>query len=244
MLFRSWIIIFNRKHRGENILRNMLTKLVSEFLSDTTMKLCLNPNEIYKNWLNRMETETGKPTGYSYDVTNQKALEYDEVRKEFEKNIESLQKHTSNFLNVIIESIEKIPWVKLVIVSLKFCQYAWIEQQFLTSTHCFSIFFRFGLRYIAKILSDTLKAKFPSTQDRDILKVIGNLVYYRYINSAICSPIAYDIIDMQVGCSLDLEQQKNLACVAKHLQLISMSKGVSKQFGKIIHIHVVCPIRQ
>jgi hypothetical protein len=56
-----------------------------------------------------METETGKPTGYSYDVTNQKALEYDEVRKEFEKNIESLQKHTSNFLNVIIESIEKIP---------------------------------------------------------------------------------------------------------------------------------------
>jgi hypothetical protein len=56
--------------------------------------------------------------------------------------------------------------------------------------------------------------------------VIGNLIYYRYINSAICSPSAYDIVDVQAGSSLDLEQQKNLACIAKHLQLISMNKGV------------------
>ena len=58
------------------------------------------------------------------------------------------------------------------------------------------------------------------------LQIIGNLIYYRFINSAICSPDVYDIIDLKAGCPLDSDQRKNLACIAKHLQLISMSKGV------------------
>jgi len=51
-------------------------------------------------------------------------------------------------------------------------------------------------------------------------------VYYRFINSAICSPDAYDVIDLKAGVPLDSEQRKNLACISKHLNLISMSKGV------------------
>jgi Ras GTPase-activating-like protein IQGAP2/3 len=72
-----------------------------------------------------------------------------------------------------------------------------------------------------------LKAKFQNSSDREILKIIGNLVYYRFINSAVCSPDAYDVIDIKAGGSLNNDQRKNLACIAKHLQLISMSKGVS-----------------
>lgn len=88
------------------------------------------------------------------------------------------------------------------------------------------LFLRYGLRYIAKVLRSSLKMKFPTASDREILKIIGNLVYYRFINSAICSPDAYDVIDLKAGNTLDSEQRKNLACIAKHLQLISMSKGV------------------
>ena len=75
--------------------------------------------------------------------------------------------------------------------------------------------------------------KFPTASDREILKIIGNLVYYRFINSAICSPDAYDVIDLKAGNTLDSEQRKNLACIAKHLQLISMSKGVRINHFKI-----------
>jgi hypothetical protein len=38
---------------------------------------------------------------------------------------------------------------------------------------------------------------------------------------------------MQAGVPLEQEQRRNLACIAKHLQLISMSKGVSS-FRKLI----------
>ena len=87
--------------------------------------------------------------------------------------------------------------------------------------------FSYGLRYVAKVLRFKLKVKFPNSPDREILKIVGNLIYYRFINSAICSPDVNDVIDMKVGDSLDTEQRKNLACIAKHLNLISMSKGVS-----------------
>ena len=37
-----------------------------------------------------------------------------------------------------------------------------------------------------------------------------------------------DVIDVKAGDVLNTDQRKNLACIAKHLQLISMSKGVIK----------------
>lgn len=69
----------------------------------------MNPCEIYKNWINRIETETGKPTGYPYDVTNQKALEYKEVREQLEKNIDLVKKYTTKFQELIMSSVNKIP---------------------------------------------------------------------------------------------------------------------------------------
>ena len=54
-----------------------------------------------------------------------------------------------------------------------------------------------------------LHAKFPETPEDDILKVVGNLLYYRYMNPAIVAPDGFDIVDVgmeqqlspdQVGC--------------------------------------------
>ena len=84
----------------------------------------------------------------------------------------------------------------------------------------------FGLRYIAKVMRNKLKSKFPQSTDREVLKIIGNLVYYRFINSAVCSPDMYDVIDTKVGTTLNSNERKNLACISKHLNLIAMSKGV------------------
>ena len=46
----------------------------------------------------------------------------------------------------------------------------------------------YNILYMAKILYKALAKKFPSAPEKDILKVIGNLIYYRYINSAIVAP--------------------------------------------------------
>lgn len=192
------IVSLYRKHRGENILRTLLNQTIEEFLNIKNLQLCLNPSELYKIWINKIESDTGKPTGLPYEITNQKALEHEEIRKQFDDNIKLVKHYTKKFLNMIIKSIDKLPY---------------------------------GLRYIAKILRVSLRQKFPSASEREILKIIGNLVYYRFINSAICSPDAYDVIDIKAGSSLNSEQRKNLACIAKHLQLISMSKGVRNKMN-------------
>ena len=43
----------------------------------------------------------------------------------------------------------------------------------------------YGIQYMAKVLFYTLKHRCPNVPDKELLKVVGNLVYYRYINSAI-----------------------------------------------------------
>jgi hypothetical protein len=48
--------------------------------------------------------------------------------------------------------------------------------------------------YMSKVLYDALQEKFPEAADKDILKVIGNLVYYKYINPTIVAPDRLEII--------------------------------------------------
>ncbi|XP_076323140.1 LOW QUALITY PROTEIN: ras GTPase-activating-like protein IQGAP2 [Tachypleus tridentatus] len=83
----------------------------------------------------------------------------------------------------------------------------------------------YGMLYIAKVLYNCLIEKFPDTAEKDILKVVGNLLYYRYINSAIVAPDAFDIIDIGPDESLTNEQRRNLGSIAKVLQFASLGKG-------------------
>ena len=46
---------------------------------------------------------------------------------------------------------------------------------------------------MAKVLHVALKTKFPNVAEKELLKIVGNLVYYRYINSAIVAPDAFNI---------------------------------------------------
>lgn len=43
----------------------------------------------------------------------------------------------------------------------------------------------FGIRYIARELKNSLMAKFSDESEDSVLKVVGNLIYYRYLNPAI-----------------------------------------------------------
>ena len=51
----------------------------------------------------------------------------------------------------------------------------------------------YGISYMAKVLHVALKTKFPNVAEKELLKIVGNLVYYRYINSAIVAPDAFNI---------------------------------------------------
>lgn len=73
------------------------------------------------------------------------------------------------------------------------------------------------MRYIAMQLRLLLHSKFPDAHEDDILKIVGNLVYYRYMNPAIVAPDAFDIIDVSVEQQLTPEQ----VCVSSHPGLVT-----------------------
>lgn len=121
------------------------------------------------------------------------------------------------------------------------------------------------MRYIAKVLKNSLHEKFPDASEDELMKVevpecavltvyvyecvsdgaviillhhtkskwwilvtfwqiVGNLLYYRYMNPAIVAPDGFDIIEMSAGGQLALDQRRNLGSVAKMLQHAAANK--------------------
>jgi len=83
----------------------------------------------------------------------------------------------------------------------------------------------YSMRYMAKVLRNALHEKFPEAAEKDILKIVGNLIYYRYINSTIVAPDAFDIVDISSYKGLTNDQRRNLGSIAKILQFAASNKG-------------------
>ena len=78
----------------------------------------------------------------------------------------------------------------------------------------------YGIRFMASEIKSRLLSTFPHTSREKLLKIVGNLIYYRYINPAIVAPDVYDVINVP----LTPLQRKNLGEVAKILQWSASSK--------------------
>ncbi|XP_050690760.1 ras GTPase-activating-like protein IQGAP1 isoform X2 [Eriocheir sinensis] len=83
----------------------------------------------------------------------------------------------------------------------------------------------YAMLYMARVMQNALQRRFPHIPEKEILKVVGNLVYYRYINSAIVAPDAFDIVTVAPDQKLNNNQRRNLASIAKILQFAASKKG-------------------
>uniref|UniRef100_A0A4W3GGH2 IQ motif containing GTPase activating protein 2 n=1 Tax=Callorhinchus milii TaxID=7868 RepID=A0A4W3GGH2_CALMI len=186
------VVTFNRSARGQNALRQLLAPVVKEIIEDKNLSINTNPIEVYKNWVNQMEMQTGEASKLPYDVTTEQALSHAEVNTRLESSVRSLRAATDKVLASIFTSLDNIPY---------------------------------GMRYIAKVLKNSLHEKFPDSTEDELLKVIvGNLLYYRYMNPAIVAPDGFDIIDVSAGGQLHSDQRRNLGSVAKVLQHAASNK--------------------
>lgn len=59
--------------------------------------------------------------------------------------------------------------------------------------------------------------------------MVGNLIYYRYMNPAIVAPDAFDIVDISMDKGLSQDQRRNLGSIAKVLQYAASNKMVRAQ---------------
>jgi Ras GTPase-activating-like protein IQGAP2/3 len=78
----------------------------------------------------------------------------------------------------------------------------------------------YGIRYVSQQLFQSLSVKFPSEKPSSVLRVVGNLIYYRYMNPAVVSPEAFDVYTQPIS-SLS---RKNLSEVSKILNIIATGK--------------------
>ncbi|XP_067587141.1 ras GTPase-activating-like protein IQGAP2 isoform X2 [Pseudorca crassidens] len=185
------VVSFNRGARGQNTLRQLLAPVVKEIIDDKSLIINTSPVEVYKAWVNQLETQTGEASNLPYDVTTEQALTYPEVKNKLEASIENLRRVTDKVLSSIISSLDLLPY---------------------------------GLRYIAKVLKNSIREKFPDATEDELLKIVGNLLYYRYMNPAIVAPDGFDIIDMTAGGQINSDQRRNLGSVAKVLQHAASNK--------------------
>lgn len=51
-----------RGERGQNVLRELLGPLVKEVLNEKDLVLHTGPVDVYRAWINQMETQTGEAT--------------------------------------------------------------------------------------------------------------------------------------------------------------------------------------
>ncbi|XP_038639978.1 ras GTPase-activating-like protein IQGAP1 [Scyliorhinus canicula] len=191
------VVSFNRGARGQNALRQILAPVVKEIIEERSMNIKTDPVDIYKAWVNQMESQTGEASKLPYDVTPDQALSHEEVKLRLDTSIKNMRAITDKFLSAIVTSVDKIPY---------------------------------GMRLIAKVLKDSLHEKFPDATDDELIKIIGNLLYYRYMNPAIVAPDAFDIIDISAGGGgLTTDQRRNLGSIAKVLQHAASSKLFDKE---------------
>ncbi|XP_043972598.1 ras GTPase-activating-like protein IQGAP3 isoform X1 [Gambusia affinis] len=94
----------------------------------------------------------------------------------------------------------------------------------------------YGLRYTAKVLRDALKTKFPAVSEAELYKIVGNLVYYRYMNPAIVAPDGFDVVDRSAGSALRPEQRHILGSIARMLQHAAANKHFH---GDGYHVHAL-----
>uniref|UniRef100_A0A8C0UV60 IQ motif containing GTPase activating protein 3 n=1 Tax=Cyanistes caeruleus TaxID=156563 RepID=A0A8C0UV60_CYACU len=96
----------------------------------------------------------------------------------------------------------------------------------------------YGMRYMAKILRMSLVEKFPKASAEEVDKVVGNLLYYRFMNPAVVAPDGFDVVDVSARAALQPDQRRSLGAIAKVLQHAAARKAFQ---GESAHL---CGVNQ
>ncbi|XP_048144938.1 ras GTPase-activating-like protein IQGAP3 [Corvus hawaiiensis] len=83
----------------------------------------------------------------------------------------------------------------------------------------------YGMRYMAKILRMSLVEKFPKAPAEEVDKIVGNLLYYRFMNPAVVAPDGFDIVDVSAGAALHPDHRRSLGSIANVLQHAAARKA-------------------
>uniref|UniRef100_A0A8D2J9J4 IQ motif containing GTPase activating protein 3 n=1 Tax=Varanus komodoensis TaxID=61221 RepID=A0A8D2J9J4_VARKO len=103
-------VSFYRGARGRSALREILAGPVQDVLQDKTLRIHTSPVDIYRGWINQLESQSGRKSDLPYDVSPEQALGYPEVQRRLDISIRNLLAVAERFLLAIVSSVDKIPY--------------------------------------------------------------------------------------------------------------------------------------
>lgn len=79
---------------------------------------------------------------------------------------------------------------------------------------------------VSKLIKDVSQGSFSAslTVWLPLAQIVGNLVYYRYMNPAVVAPDGFDVVDRSAGSALQPEQRHILGSIARMLQHAAANK--------------------
>ncbi|NWZ45088.1 IQGA3 protein, partial [Brachypodius atriceps] len=95
----------------------------------------------------------------------------------------------------------------------------------------------YGMRYMAKILRMSLAEKFPKAPAEEVDKIVGNLLYYRFMNPAVVAPDGFAIVDVSAGAALHPDQRRSLGSIAKVLQHAAARKAFEGESAHLCRVN-------
>ncbi|KAJ5078202.1 patterned expression site [Anaeramoeba ignava] len=84
----------------------------------------------------------------------------------------------------------------------------------------------YGIRFICKAVRRSILEKFPDTNEDEISRIIGYIIYYRYLLPAIVQPDTFGVVAPDFNISLTARQ--NLALISKMMQSVATHKLFEK----------------
>ena len=64
------VIHYTRGERGQNVLRELIGPVVKEVLERKDLVLLTSPVDVYRAWINQMETQTGEASYVDFSLQN------------------------------------------------------------------------------------------------------------------------------------------------------------------------------
>lgn len=178
------VITYNRRKQGVDYLKEVLGPLVKKVMEKGKLNLDLNPKLIYSKMITETEIRTGKPSDLPRNVTEEQAMEHEEVRNAVQQHLTELEEICSLFLDGIISSREKLPYgLRWICKALKQA----CEKQFPEATQedihrllGYFVYYRFiNIAIVAPDTFGLVESKDISAEVRgglvDVAKVLQNL---------------------------------------------------------------------
>ncbi|KAI3386274.1 hypothetical protein SNEBB_007616 [Seison nebaliae] len=203
-LFIKCLVTYCKKYKKQSTLNERLKESICLAMKEKQLRFPIMTIDVYRRIIQEKETDTGLAEDVDFSKLNEEELlKMDEIRERINDNLSTLTDVVQNIVDSIIRRNDD-------------CH---SQIPYIMRACCCKIY-------------EEMKEKYENVTDKDILKIIGNIIYYRYINPIIIQPMVYQLANR----SLTTDERQFFGYVSLVLQYASNGKGFKDKGGTYLFL--------